>query len=96
MRDAGYAYVTPDELRIGLYVDLELGWMSHPFPKGSFKITSARQIETLRGLRLARVRTVPARSDPLPAIAPVAEPALRDEPDTPAANACSYRAKPCS
>ncbi len=62
----GYAYATLDELRVGLFVDLELGWMSHPFPKGSFKITSARQIETLRSLGLSRVRYVPARSDPAP------------------------------
>jgi putative nucleotidyltransferase with HDIG domain len=87
VKGAGYAYVTPDELRIGLYVDLELGWMSHPFPKGSFKITSARQIETLRGMRLARVRIVPARSDPPPAadtvpeVAPVAEPAHAGQGD---------------
>ncbi|MCB2028517.1 MAG: DUF3391 domain-containing protein [Rhodoferax sp.] len=94
MRASGYAYVTPDELRVGLYVDLELGWMSHPFPKGSFKITSARQIETLRSLGLSRVRIVPARSDPVPqAMAPheppappVAEPAAHalDPVDAPA------------
>lgn len=75
VKGAGYAYVMPDELRIGLYVDLELGWMSHPFPKGAFKITSARQIETLRGMRLARVRIVPARSDPPPAADGVPAPA---------------------
>lgn len=70
MMDSGYAFVTPDKLRIGLYVELELGWMSHPFPKGSFKISSARQIETLQGLGLKRVRYSPARSDPEP-IAPI-------------------------
>ncbi len=81
MKDSGYAHVTPDELRIGLYVDLELGWMAHPFPKGSFKITSARQIDTLHGMGLKKVRVVPARSDPLP----VAEPVARAPVDGPAA-----------
>lgn len=64
--DNGYAYATPDELRIGLYIDLELGWMSHPFPKGRFKITTPRQIEVLRKLGLKQVRYLPARSDPAP------------------------------
>lgn len=57
-------YVLPDRLRRGLYVDLELGWMSHPFPKSSFKITSERQIEIIRTLGLRRVRFIPSRSDP--------------------------------
>lgn len=70
MKDSGYAHVTPDELRIGLFVDLELGWMSHPFPMGSFKINSERQIDILRGMGLARVRIVPTRSDPPPAAEP--------------------------
>ena len=48
--DSGYDYIAPDKLRLGLFVDLQLGWMSHPFPKGSFKISSLRQIETLRSL----------------------------------------------
>ncbi|MEK9802847.1 MAG: HD domain-containing phosphohydrolase [Curvibacter sp.] len=52
------------DLRIGLYVELDLGWMSHPFPTGSFKITTVKQIETIRGLGLRQVRWVPSRSDP--------------------------------
>ncbi len=54
------------ELHVGMYVELELGWMSHPFPTGSFKLTSERQIETIRGLGLKQVRWVPAKSDPPP------------------------------
>ncbi len=70
MIDPGYDFVTPEQLRIGLYVELELGWLSHPFPKGSFKISSARQIETIQGLGLKRVRYLPARSDPPPVVEP--------------------------
>ncbi len=52
------------ELRIGLYVELDLGWMSHPFPTGSFKIGTLKQIEVIRGLGLKQVRWVPTKSDP--------------------------------
>ncbi len=52
-----------NELHVGMYVELELGWMAHPFPTGSFKINSNRQIETIRGLGLRQVRWVPGKSD---------------------------------
>ena len=48
-----------------MFVELELGWMAHPFPTGSFRISSDKQIETIRGLGLKQVRYVPAKSDPL-------------------------------
>ena len=35
-------------LRIGMFVHLNVGWMSHPFPLSSFKLTSSEQIETIR------------------------------------------------
>jgi HD-GYP domain-containing protein (c-di-GMP phosphodiesterase class II) len=63
MNDEHSDYIAVDELRIGMYIELDLGWMSHPFPTGSFKISTNRQIEALRGLGLKRVRWVPARSD---------------------------------
>ncbi|MEO7937082.1 MAG: HD domain-containing phosphohydrolase [Burkholderiaceae bacterium] len=74
MMDPGYDFIVPDKLRIGLYIELQLGWMSHPFPKGSFKISNLRQIETLRTLGLDRIRYIPARSDPAPADDPVSDP----------------------
>ena len=82
MTEHGYDFITPDELRIGLFIDLQLGWMSHPFPKGSFKISSQKQIETLQGLGLERIRFVPSRSDAPPMDEPVQpEPqALDDSP----------------
>jgi hypothetical protein len=39
------------------------GWMSHPFPLSSFKISNAEQIETIRSLGLKKVRWSPERSD---------------------------------
>lgn len=50
-------------LRIGMFIDLRLGWMSHPFPSGSFKISSARQIEIIRELGLKQVGHLPGKSD---------------------------------
>lgn len=61
------AYVDLHQLRVGLFIELDLGWMSHPFPKGSFKISSEKQIEIVRGLGLKRVRYIPEKSDPLEA-----------------------------
>ena len=52
------------QLRVGMYIQLDIGWMHHPFPVSSFRIASAEQIETLRGLGLAEVRYFPKKSDP--------------------------------
>ncbi|MEO7008224.1 MAG: DUF3391 domain-containing protein, partial [Caldimonas sp.] len=57
-------------LRIGMFVHLDVGWMSHPFPLSSFKITSAQQVATIRGLGLQRVRWNPLQSDPAETAAP--------------------------
>lgn len=58
--------ISVDALRIGLFVELDIGWLSHPFPSGSFKISSEKQIDTIRGLGLRTVRIDPSRSDPAP------------------------------
>lgn len=55
-------FVDVSALRLGLYVYLELGWMSHPFPLSHFKITTHEQITTIQGL-LKRVRWSEAQSD---------------------------------
>ena len=52
------------QLRPGMFVELALGWMAHPFPTSSFKITSAKQIDSIRALGLTQVRYVPGKSDP--------------------------------
>lgn len=52
------------QLRIGMFVHLDGGWMSHPFPLSSFKIGSAAQIATIRSLGKQRVRWSPDKSDP--------------------------------
>jgi HD-GYP domain-containing protein (c-di-GMP phosphodiesterase class II) len=51
------------DLQIGMFVHLDLGWMSHPFALSSFRIADAGQIATIRSLGLSRVRWSPDRSD---------------------------------
>jgi len=64
------ALVPVADLRIGLYIELDLGWMAHPFPTSSFKISTERQIETLRGLGLKELRYLPEKSDPPVSVEP--------------------------
>ncbi|MBL8348643.1 MAG: DUF3391 domain-containing protein [Rubrivivax sp.] len=54
-----------DDLRVGMFIHLDGGWLSHPFARSSFRIVNAQQIATLRGLKLARVRWSPELSDHL-------------------------------
>lgn len=55
--------VSIDQLRIGLYVFLDLSWFQHPFAFSHFKIKSEDQIKTIRGLGLKSVRYDPELSD---------------------------------
>lgn len=51
------------QLTVGMFIHLDLGWMSHPFPLSSFKIASTDQLLILRRLGLRQVRWSPAKSD---------------------------------
>ena len=55
--------VAVEDLRIGIYVQLEGGWLSHPFPLSSFRITTEDQLVVLRGLGLKQVRWIPEKSE---------------------------------
>lgn len=61
------------QLKVGMFIHLDLGWMSHPFPLSSFKLSSEDQLLVLRRLGLTQVRWSPGKSDlqieatPLPA-----------------------------
>jgi putative nucleotidyltransferase with HDIG domain len=61
-------YIHPDQLCVGLYVHLDLGWMDHPFTFSNFKIKSEDQVEKIRALKLKHVRYDPLRSDSEPLI----------------------------
>jgi len=52
-----------DDLRVGMFIHLDMGWMSHPFPLGSFKLANAEQIATIRSLGVQRLRWSPGQSD---------------------------------
>lgn len=47
-------------LNVGMLIHLDGGWMSHPFPRSSFKISSPDQIATLRSLGIEKVRWTPS------------------------------------
>ena len=64
---ADLPFVTPDQLRIGLYVHLDMKWFEHPFAFNHFKIKDEEQIRILRSLGAKQIRYDPARSDAPPA-----------------------------
>lgn len=66
-------WVDVQDLRAGMFVELELDWLSHPFPSGRFKITSQQQIETIVKIGLTRVRVNPGKSEAPPNDASQAE-----------------------
>lgn len=72
-------------LRVGMFVHLDGGWLSHPFPLSNFVITSADQIDRLRGLGLRQIRWSPSLSEQPPAVTP-SPPAAAVVDAEPAAN----------
>jgi putative nucleotidyltransferase with HDIG domain len=70
------------DLKVGMFVHLDLSWMQHPFPLSSFKIASDAQIATIRTLGLKRVRWSHKQSDSIAAAPtePAAPAALVTQP----------------
>jgi HD-GYP domain-containing protein (c-di-GMP phosphodiesterase class II) len=65
--DAGMPTIPIDQLKPGVFISLDgLSWMEHPFLLNSFRITSAEQIATLRGLGLTTVQWDPVKSTAQP------------------------------
>ena len=62
--DSQACFIDVSDLRIGLYVYIDLGWLSHPFPLSSFKVQYPEQIATIRSLGLKQIRYAPEKSDP--------------------------------
>lgn len=89
-------YITPDQLCVGLYIQLELGWWEHDFTFSNFKIRDDNQVAALRKLGLKRLRYDPSRSDcePLP-LQPVTAPTepLADTPPPPAPEEAARQAR---
>ena len=76
-------YLTADQLKIGVYVYIDLPWFQHPFTLNSFRIASEEQIHALTNLGVARFRYDPERSL-LPSDAEKEEP-LHAKDETPSA-----------
>lgn len=53
------------DLRVGMFIHLDLGWWAHPFALSSFMITSPEQIEQIRALGKRQFRWSPEKSRPL-------------------------------
>ena len=64
MGDSQPFFIDISQLRIGMHIHLDLGWMDHPFPMNSFTLRSQEQIDIVRSLGLERVRFSPDKSDP--------------------------------
>lgn len=77
-------YIDPACLRPGLFVRLNLGWVSHPFLFNQFRISSEAQVRQIQALGLARIAYLPGRSIATPLPAPQA-PVERTPAEPPAA-----------
>lgn len=64
MTDTAPQFVNLSQLRIGLYIYLDMGWMDHPFPVGHFEIRTEEQIAKLKGLGVQKFRYAPEKSIP--------------------------------
>lgn len=60
---ASAQYLQPEQLRIGIFVKLELSWFKHDFARSAFKIDSEEQLRKVLTLRLPRYCYDPERSD---------------------------------
>lgn len=59
-------FLDASELRVGLYVHLDMKWFEHPFAFSHFKIRSEDQVRTIRSLGLKTIRIDRALSDEQP------------------------------
>lgn len=75
MIDGQSRSIAPDQLCVGLYVTLDVGWTEHPFLFRNFKIRNQGQLVALKALRLTKVNYVPSKSDAEPLRADAAAPA---------------------
>lgn len=57
-------YLSMDQLRVGLYVYLDLKWFERLFAFGHFKIKSEEQIKVIRSLSRKSVRYAPELCNP--------------------------------
>lgn len=56
-------FIDLQDVCIGMYIQLDIGWLRHPFPTSSFRLSSLEQIQTLQSLGIRSIRCFPAKSD---------------------------------
>jgi len=66
------SYLLPEQLRVGVYVMLDLPWFKHNFAVSNFKIRTPEQLREVLDLRLPRYRYDPRHSEALGEITPMA------------------------
>lgn len=95
---ANLPYILPEQLCVGLYIQLDLSWWEHSFAFSNFKIKDDGQLKQLRALGLKRLRYDPARSDcaPLPLVEAPAEQPAAPPPSDPQEQARQARVKQLS
>jgi putative nucleotidyltransferase with HDIG domain len=77
--------IAVEDLRVGMFIHLDLGWWAHPFALSSFRLTSAEQIATIKGLGVTQLRWSPEKSETLlPNDAPAAAAPAQAPAPTPA------------
>ena len=62
MKKDEFVIINVGDLKLGMYVIIDLSWHEHPFIKNNFLITSKQDIEKIKALGLKKVRIDPARS----------------------------------
>ncbi len=55
--------IAMDQVKIGMFIKLDLSWFEHSFPMSSFKITNEQQLKQLHALNLKHVRFIPEKTD---------------------------------
>jgi HD-GYP domain-containing protein (c-di-GMP phosphodiesterase class II) len=53
-----------DEVRLGMFIHLDVGWWKHPFVMNAFRVTADKQLKIIRGLKLKTVLYDPEKSIP--------------------------------
>ena len=66
MKNSANFIIHVEQLRVGLYVHLDLGWMDHPFTLSNFKLDDEAQIQKIKSIGLKTLRYDPHRSDCMP------------------------------
>jgi len=66
-----------EQIKIGMFVKLDLSWFEHSFQMSSFKIVNEKQLRELRALNLKKIRVIISESDPASLIEPEPEPESR-------------------